>query len=156
MARQRTADRSRERATSPVIGKILAAGITLLFVGGMSATLYGGVVPGYQAAAGDELAERVLATAATTIESTPPAVDGTVESQRSVDLPATIDSEGYRIILSNRTLELVHPDRAISAETRLALPTNVTAEESTYHSGTSLVVRVEGSTDDRRLRIDDR
>lgn len=143
-----------QRATSPVIGKILAAGITLLFVTSMSVTLYSGVVPSYQTAAGDELGERVLVTGATAIEATPPRVSGTVESERTVELPATIESEGYTLVLANGTLRLSHPSRGIEAETRLALPENVTVVGSTYHSGTDLVVRIDGPEQDRRLTID--
>lgn len=156
MARRRPTEREGRRATSAVIGKVLAAGITLLFVGGMSATLYGGVVPDYQTAASDELGERVLATATTNVEATPPTITGTVERHRTVDLPATIDNDGYRLVLHNETLELVHPDEGITTETRLAVSDNVTIEESTYHSGADLVISVEGPTDDRRLTIDDR
>lgn len=145
-----------QRAVSPVVGKILAAGITLLFVAGMSATLYGGLVPHYQTTAGDELGERVLATAVISIEATPPAVDGTVDSERRVELPATIDSEGYRLVLSNETLTLAHPAEGIGAETRLALPENVTVEDSSYQSGTDLVIRVTGPENDRRITIDNR
>lgn len=143
-----------ERAVSPVVGKLLAAGITLLFVAGMSTTLYGGVVPGYQAAAGDELGERVLATAVSAVESADPPVGGTVDTQRTLTLPATIDDTAYTLVLSNESLRLAHPDAGIGAETPLALPDRTTVAESRYHSGTDLVIRVDGPADNRTVRIE--
>jgi len=145
--------RSDDRGVSPVVGKTLAAGIAVLYVAGVTGLLLGGVVPGYQAAAGDEVGERVLATAAGTAENAVPAVDGSVESETTAALPATIRDSSYRLVLSNRTLELDHPEESIGAETRLSLPEGVSVENGTWQSGTELVVRVEGPATNRTLAI---
>jgi len=146
---------SDERAVSPVVGKTLAAGIALLYVAGMGAVLFGGVVPDYRTASGAEVGERVLATAAGNVEAAVPAVDGTVDSETTVELPATIHSSGYRLVLSNRTLELVHPESGIDGKARLSLPKNVTALDGTYHSGDDLVIRIEGPATNRTLSIEE-
>ena len=144
-----------DRAVTPVVAKSLAAGITLLYVAGMTGLLLGSVVPTYEETAGEELGDRVLATAAGGIEGTPPAVAGDATARRAIEVPSTIDGASYRLVLSGRTLALEHPADGIGGETQLSLPASVTAEESTWHGGGSLVVTVSGPADDRRLSIGD-
>lgn len=142
-----------DRAVSAVVGKTLAIGLALLYVAGMTSVLYGGVVPEYRTQTGAEIADRVLATAASNLEQAPPAVEGTVETRSIVELPATIQQSSYTLVASNRTLTLDHPKRGIGAETRLGLPENVTVEDGTWHSGSDLVIHVRGPTEDRRLTV---
>lgn len=144
-----------DRGVTPVVSKTLAIGLALLYVAGMTTVLFGGVVSDYQTQAGAEMGERVLATVAGQIESAPPTVDGTVETETTISLPPTIRNSGYTLVVSNRTLELEHPDEAIHAKTTLSLPTNVAVENSTFHSGSELVITVEGTADDRTVTIGD-
>lgn len=143
------------RAVSAVLGKTLAVALALLYIGGMMTVLLGGVVPDYRTASGGELGDRVLATAAGTIEGAPTGVDGTVDTRQTVDLPATIRNTGYTIVLSDRTLALRHPAQGIGSRIRLSLPPDLTVENSTWDGGGDLVVRVSGPTDDRRIRIEE-
>lgn len=142
-----------DRAVTPVVGKSLAAGIALLYVASMTGLLLGGVVPAYETQAGDELADRVLATAAGDIEATPPDVQGEATVRREVELPATVEGASYRLVLSGRTLALDHPTDGIGGETRLSLPASLTVEEGTWESGGTVVVTVSGPADDRTLAI---
>lgn len=144
-----------DRAVSAVVGKTLAIGLALLYVAGMTSVLYGGVVPEYRTQTGAEIGDRVLATAAGNLEQAPPVVDGTVDTRSVVELPATIQQRSYTLVVSNRTLTLDHPEQGIGDEIRLGLPENVTVEDGAWHSGSDLVIRVRGPTDDRRLTIGD-
>ena len=123
------------RAASPVVGKALEAGLVVLFVGLLTVTLFGNVVPAYRAAAGQELAERTVAGAADRVEASvpPEAHDATV--RRRVDLPGTIAGASYRISVDRERLVLEHPHTGIEASTRLALPERVTTVRGTWESG---------------------
>jgi hypothetical protein len=141
------------RGVSPVVGKSLAAGIALLYVAGMTGLLLGGVIPGYETSAGDELADRVLATATGEIERSVPQSDGEATARTEVDLPATIRDTSYRLVLSGRTLALDHPADGIGATTRLALPESLAVRNGTIDSGAGLVVVVSGSDGGRTLTV---
>lgn len=145
--------RGDQRGLSPVVEKTLAAGIALLYIAGTTALVYGGLVPAYEQASGDELSDRVLATAAGTIEATPPAVDGRVDGHRTVELPRTIDGDRYEIVVDEDRLRLKHPDDRLGAETSLSLPPDVTVT-GRYESGDPLLVTVTGPADNRTLTID--
>jgi hypothetical protein len=145
--------RGDDRAVSPVVEKLLVAGIVVLYVGGMGTLLFGGVLPSYEAETSVEMSERVLATATAGIEDAVPATDGYVESRTVVDLPATIGDSSYTILVSGQSIELVHPDRGIGVETRLAVPADITVPESRWESGGDLVVEIRGSSGDRRLTV---
>ncbi|WP_436936034.1 DUF7266 family protein [Halovenus marina] len=151
--RSRAPLREDDRAVSPVVEKLLVAGIVVLYVGGMGTLLFGGVLPSYEAETSAEMSERVLATATAGIEDAVPATDGYVESQTTVDLPATIGDSSYTILVSGQSIELVHPDRGIGVETRLAVPSDITVQESRWESGGDLVVEIRGSSGDRRLTV---
>jgi len=146
--------RADSRGVSFVVEKALAIGVAVLYIGVVTGVLLGGVVPEYRAATGDELGERVLATAATDIEGAVPAADGAVNHTSTIDLPDAIEDESYELHLRGRRLVLVHPDPAIAAETRLSLPPSVTVENGTWESTDSLDVRVQGSATNRTLRFD--
>lgn len=132
------------RAVSPVVEKTLAIGLVTLFVSLVSVTMYGGVVPEFRAAAGDELAERTLATAAERVQQGVPPNASRVDARTRVRLPDTIQGDAYRVRTDNRTLVLDHPDPEVGARARLALPPSVTRVEGTWESGGRTVVRVTG------------
>lgn len=137
--------RGDERGISPVIEKLVTVGLVVLYIGGMTTALFGGIVPAYETAAGDEVAERALATAAGEIEAAAPRPGSETSVRSTVDLPATIDDEAYWIVLSDRQLRLEHPDPGIGATTRLAVPGSIRLEPGRWQSGSTLVI--EGETD---------
>ena len=141
------------RAVSPVVGKLLASGLAVLYIASITGVLVGGIVPDYRTATGDELGERVLATAGGHLEDARPATDGHVDVRVSTSLPATIRDQQYHLRLANGTLLLDHPDDTLDARTRLELPPNVTATTSTWHSGDSFVVEVTGPRSNRTVAI---
>jgi hypothetical protein len=141
------------RAVSPVVGKLLAAGLAVLYIASATGFLLGGVVPDYRDAAGDELAERVLATAAGEIEASLSATDGRVTVRSRLDLPRTIRGDTYRLVVANRTLRLVHPVDRLNASAPLALPPTVGVRDGTWNSTDPLSVRVSGPAGNRTLAL---
>ena len=141
------------RALSPVVGKLLAAGIAVLYITSATGLLLGGVVPEYRDAAGSELGDRVLATAAGDIERSLPATDGNGTVQHTRSLPRTIAGERYRLTLSNRTLRLDHPDDALDARAHLAVPATLTIANDTWESGDPLRIRIRGQPPNRVLTL---
>lgn len=141
------------RGLSSVVGKTLSMGIALLYVGGMMGLLFGGVVPSYQTSAGEEVSERTLATAAGHLEGANPAVDGRINTTTNVELPSSIRNTRYRLVLTNDTLRLVHPDEQLQRETSLSFAGNVRTQASSWASGGPLLVRVEGPADNRTVSI---
>ncbi|WP_340099958.1 DUF7266 family protein [Salinibaculum salinum] len=141
------------RAVSPVVGKLLASGLAVLYIASITGLLVGGIVPDYRAATGDELGERVLATAAGHVERAQPTTAGSADVRTEVALPATIRDQQYQIRLANGTLVLDHPDDALDARTQLALPSNVTAANSTWDSGDRLVIRTTGPSSNRTVTL---
>lgn len=131
-----------DRAMSPVVGKALEASLVVLFVGLLTAVLFGNVVPSYRTAAGQELAERTVAGAVDRVEaSIPPAAhDATV--RRRADLPGTIAGAAYRVRVDGGRLVLEHPDPDIRGSARLALPDRVATVRGTWESGGEQTVAV--------------
>jgi hypothetical protein len=140
------------RAVTPVVGKLLAAGLAVLYIASLTGLLLGGVVPEYRVAAGEELGERVLATAAGHVEAAVPDSGATVDVRVRADLPASIRGEQYRLLVRDRTLVLDHPVDALDARAPLALPTGVTPEGH-WTSGDPLLVSVAGPAGNRTLRL---
>lgn len=140
-----------ERATSPVVGKTLEAGIIVLFVGLLTTTLFGSVVPTYRTAAGQELAERTVVGAADRVEASVPPPAREVSVSRRVDLPRTIAGAAYRIRVEEWRLVLEHPDPDVGASTRLALPDRVATVEGEWESGGE--PRIAVRTDDPGLVV---
>ena len=138
------------RAVTPVVGKLLAAGLTVLYIAGMSGVLLGGVVPAYQETAGGELADRVLATASGHVERALPDPDANVDVRVALDLPATIRDRQYALAVRNGTLHLDHPDDALDARSPLQIPPGVTATGA-WTSGGELEIRVTGSASNRTV-----
>lgn len=141
------------RAVSPVVGKLLAAGIAVLYIASATGLLLGGVVPDYRAATGGELGERVLATAAGELERAIPATHGNVTVRVTRELPTTIAGQRYRLAVRNGTLRLDHPNDGLDARTRLSLPPTVTVVDDTWESGDPLAIHVRGPASNRTLSL---
>lgn len=141
------------RAATPVVAKLLTFGIVVLYLGGMTAVLYGGAVPEYRDAAGAELGERVLAAASDRIQGAIPPAGRHVSAIRPVQLPATIRGAAYRIEVDGRTVVLDHPSTAVGGRSRLVLPDRVEAVDGSWHSGADTVVFVDGDADGLAVRL---
>jgi hypothetical protein len=131
-----------DRGVSPVVGKLLEIGVVLLFATTLTVALSGGVVPDARSAAGEELADRVLASAATSVVETVPAAGQNASVTRRLALPDSIAGEPYRLRTAGRTLVLEHPVDRLSARHRLALPSRVVAVRGSVASGEPALVRV--------------
>lgn len=132
-----------DRAVSPVVGKALEAGLVVLFIGLVTATLFGSVVPGYRTTAGAEVGERTLATAAQRVQQAVPPNATAASATLAVDLPDTIRGTAYRVRVENRSLVLDHPHPAVGGRSRPALPPSVVSVSGEWASGERTVVRVE-------------
>lgn len=144
------------RALTPAIGKALEVGVVVLFVGVLSTSLYGGFVPEYRTAVGDEVADRTAVYAAERIEDAVPPAVREVRSVVRVDLPTSIRGATYRLVVEERTLVLEHPAPGIASRTRLALPARVAVVTGTWESGADPVVLVTDSPDGLVVRLTDR
>ncbi|UPV72905.1 hypothetical protein M0R89_10125 [Halorussus limi] len=122
------------RAASPVVGKALEAGIVVLYVGLLSATLYGGVVPEYRTAAGAEVGERVLAQSAERVQQAVPTDARAVRVRAAVSLPRTVRGRAYAVRAENRTLVLDHPADRVGGRVALALPETVASVSGNWSS----------------------
>lgn len=138
---------NRDRGLTPVVSKTLAIGIVVLYIGMLTAVLYGGIVPGYRTAAGDKIEDRVLATAAERIQQSIPPQTWHVNARFRVELPPTIRGRAYSIRVSNRSLVLEHPHPSIGDSVPLALPRTVSRVEGEWQSHESLVIRIVSSDD---------
>lgn len=128
------------RGVSPVVAKTLEVGVVVLFVGLLSMSLYGNVVPEYRTAVADRVAERTAAAASERIEqAVPPNVTG-VRGRVAVDLPPAIRGERYSVAVENRTLVVDHPRPGVAATARLALPESVVAVRGNWTSDEPAVV----------------
>lgn len=141
-----------DRAVTPVVEKTITVGLVVLFVAGFAGSLLGGAVPDYRTSAGQEVADRVLSSAASAIEEAPPATNATVRVRTERSLPPSIRGQAYDLVLRNRTLRLRHPDPQIGGTTRLGIPNSVTVRNGTWDSP-PLVVRVRGPVENRTLAI---
>lgn len=131
------------RGVSPVVGKALEISVVVLYIGLLSTTLYGGVVPDFRSAAGDELADRTLAGATQEIEDAVPPEMAAVDVRQRVELPRTIRGEPYHVRTDGRTLVLDHPDPNVGVETTLAVPAAVVQVEGSWSSTAEAFVVVE-------------
>lgn len=143
-----------DRATSPIVGKAMEATIVVLYLGLVTAVLYGGAVPEYRATAGDEVAERTVAGAAGDIEAAVPPAVTEADVRIQVSLPATIAGEAYRIRASAGRLILEHPDADVAAEATLVLPERVAAVDGTWESGSENEVRVRTVGDSLEVHLE--
>jgi hypothetical protein len=116
--------------------------------------LYGNVVPGYRTAAGAEVGERALATAAERVQQAVPPAAREVDARYRVDLPRTVRGRGYRIRTVGRALALDHPHPAVDAEAELALPPRVARVEGSWSSREPAIVRVVDAPDGLVVRLE--
>jgi len=144
------------RAVAPVVGKLLAAAIAVLYIAGTTSLLLGGVVPDYRTAAGEELSERTLAEAAAIVERAATGSGSTTVARVRTELPPTIRDGSYRLVLRNGTLVLDHHDADLDARTNLSVPSTVQTVESTWKSGDTLVVRAAEGKTNRTVELVDR
>lgn len=150
---------SRDRGVSAVVAKSLEAGIVVLYISLLVSVLYGGVVPEYRGAAGDELGERILAEAVVEVQSAVPGDDRTEATVRH-DLPTTIQSATYRIEArtspdtGRHELVLLHDDPAIDGALPLVLPADVERVEGAWDSHEPGVVEIESTDDGRIVRLE--
>lgn len=147
--------RTDERGFTPAVSKALEVGIVVLFVGVLTTTLYGNVVPEYRDTVGDEVAERTVAATAERVENAVPPPVRHARVVHRVALPEHIRGAGYRIAAENRSLVLRHPSPAVEARTRLALPAHVDAVVGEWESGAETVVVVSGTDDGVTVRLTD-
>ncbi|WP_208023479.1 DUF7266 family protein [Halorussus pelagicus] len=131
-----------DRAVSPVVGKALEASIVVLYIGLLSSTLYGGVVPDYRTAAGAEVGERVLAQSAERVQQAVPTDARAVRVRTEISLPRTIRGETYAVRTDERALVLDHPADRVSGRVALALPETVTSVSGNWSSRESAFVIV--------------
>lgn len=143
------------RALTPAIGKALEVGVVVLFIGLVSTALYGGFVPSYRTAVGDEVADRTVVAAAERVENGVPPAAREVRTVHRVDLPTVIHGANYRLVIRGETLVLDHPDPEVEARTRLALPDRVTSVEGQWSSGGDPVVFVEDDPSGLVVRLAD-
>lgn len=141
------------RAVSAVVGKVLEVGLVLLFVAGVTASLYGGVVPSYRTASGNAVAERALAAGAQEVQQAVPPNGSRVRATVTVDLPATIRGRHYDVVVRNRTLVLDHPHPDVAATARLALPPSVVAVSGRWRSGQPARVVVQSVSGGLAVRL---
>lgn len=143
--RGRPVERGSDRAIAPVTGKILEVSLVVIYLGLLGTTLYGGVVPGYQSAAGSEVAERTLATASQRIQQAVPPNGTHVRATARVELPDTIAGRMYEVRVDGQRLVLDHPDRDVVASSQLALPGSVVDVSGSWSSTEPAHVRVRGT-----------
>lgn len=140
------------RGVSAVVEKTIAIGLVALLTGTLATSLLGGAVPDYRSTVGQEVGDRVLATAASEIEAAVPSSDGDVTVRRERALPGTITDIGYTFEVENRTLRLHHPDPAVGGSTRLAVPPSVSVPDGNW-SGGVFAVSVRGPVGNRSLTV---
>jgi hypothetical protein len=143
------------RGLSSVVGKLLGAGLVLLYVSGATTVLVGDVVPEARRVTGQELSERIVADAATRIERAVEPVEGRLRGRLDLSLPATIADAGYRLGLENRTVVLDHPDPGIGATAPLGLPRTLSADAGWVDSGAGVAVTVRGSAGNRTVGLEE-
>lgn len=132
-----------DRAMSPVVGKAMEATLVVLYLGLLTTALYGGAVAEYRGTAGEEVAERTLADAATDVEAAVPPEATAATVRVEVDLPPTIAGAAYTVRARPDELVLEHPDARISTTAPLVLPDRVVGVSGTWQSGGTTTVRVE-------------
>lgn len=143
-----------DRAVSPIVGKAMEATIVVLYLGLVTAVLYGGAVPEYRATAGTEVAERTVAGAAADLQDAVPPAAVDAEVRVRVSLPATIAGDAYRVRATSERLVLEHPDPDVAAETALVLPERVARVQGTWESGSENTVHVTTAGDSLEVHLE--
>jgi hypothetical protein len=145
-----------ERAVTPAVSKVFEIGLVVLYVSLVTATLYGGIVPDYRTATGDELAERSVATAAQRIQQAVPPNATVGSATTSFRVPETIRGTTYRFRIENRTLVLDHPDHGIEARGALVVPQTVESIAGNWSSRSPARVHVRQGTGGYNLSVTNR
>lgn len=143
-----------DRAASPVVGKAMEATLVVLYVGLVTTVLYGGVVPDYRAAAGQEVAERTVSNAAAELEAAVPPEATAAEVRLDVRTPPTVAGETYRIYAEGGRLVLDHPDPGVSTSVPLVVPDRVVAVTGTWESGEPTRAAVETTDGGLEVRLE--
>lgn len=145
-----------ERGASPVVGKALEAGIVVLYIALLLTVLYGGAVPEYRAAAGEEVGDRVLAEASQEIQTAVPEHE-TTTARVTVDLPEQLQGSNYQLRATERdggyALVLDHPAPSVGGELPVLLPADIVRFEGSWDSTASAVVVVEQDTEGRVVEL---
>ena len=144
------------RGLSTVVEKLLSLSVVMLYITLLTTVLYGGSLPAYRGAVGEQLGERTLAEATAEVERAVPPPGRDVAASRRVDVPATIDGAGYRIRANGTHLLLDHPDDEVGGHARPAVPGRVTNVTGEWESGGDTVVTVGGSRDNVTVRLEER
>lgn len=142
-----------ERAISPVVGKALEAALVVLYIGMLTAALYGSAVPDYRTAAGEEVGERVLAKVAHHVQQAVPPNATAVRVAVQVDVPRTIRGRPYTIRANGRSLALDHPNDDVTATATLAVPETVGSIRGNWSSRDASVVTVRRSRTGLAVRL---
>lgn len=141
-----------DRAAAPVVGKALEIAVLVVFVGVVSAALFGSVVPTYRTAAGDEVADRALAAVAGQVDTAAVTTDSVDERRVTVSMPRTIRGAAYVIRVTNESgapaLVLDHPHAGVGGSITLSTPAEaaVTGQLRSTAEPTVVVSRHEDGT----------
>lgn len=144
------------RAVSPVVGKALEVGLVVMYIGLLTTTLYGTVVPDYRESTGAAVADRALALSAERIQQAVPPRVRAVDARLRIDLPRTIRDRPYAVGADGRTLVLAHPDPAIGGRAHLALPESVVRIEGEWSSRRPTLVHVYTADGGLVVRLENR
>lgn len=143
------------RAVTPVVEKLLTLGIVVLFIGVVTAVLFGSAVPNYRDAVGAELGDRVVVSAGEQIEAAVPPNGTTISGQTTIDVPETIRGDRYELGVDGTTLALEHPRAGIGSEIHLSLPDHVSTTSGTIESQGDRTVTIEKTADGVAVRLGD-
>lgn len=144
-----------ERGVTPAVSKALEVGVVLMYVGLLTTALYGSAVPAYRSAAGAEVADRTVVSAAERVEDAVPPPARQVAVRHRVDLPATIRGSDYRLVADGEALVLDHPHEAIDGRAALALPDRVASVSGAWQSDTPSVIVVESTAAGPEIRLEE-
>lgn len=142
-----------DRAMSPVVSKAMEATIVVLYIGLVTTTLYGGVVPEYRTTAGSEVAERTVADVATDVERAIPPESTRAMVDVTVSTPSTIAGDDYLIRAGTDRLVLEHPDPAVSTSIPLVLSDRVVNVSGTWYGSGRMRIHAETVDDGLEVKI---
>lgn len=134
------------RAAAPVVGKTLEIAVLVVFVGLISAALFGSVVPAYRTAAGAEVGDRVLVASVGQVEVAAAAPESVGTRRVALSVPRTIRGEPYVLsadsVNGTPTLTLAHPQPKIGGTHALSVPSEVVSVAGEVRSTTAPTVVV--------------
>lgn len=142
-----------DRGLVPVLGKNLEAAIVVVFIIGLTAALFGGVVPTYRTTSGDAVAERVIASATQRVQQAVPPNRSSIRGRTQVTLPTRIRGQTYTITVDDRRLVLEHPRPGVGARGRPGVPRYVISLEGGWRSDKPASIVVEGTANGVTVRL---